>query len=268
MENPSPPDDERGALMRATTDQCRRQLETQAEVFSGARRVLLEAALRGLEQLPGLSLPTSVKDAFCKEFAFIATADAGLFAKYQPGSVRYDELLKTANLQRFPAGQFDWEIGGISRSDLFRVRPADLPRAIWFVARRMRGLHPVFFCHLNRRRSSRSLREDEALRSYFRMAEAMRQQPHILGFAACSWFRSPATHAVSPHLAWLSRVFVENGGLVVDAGHEDPDCGVLTTSSTRRRLYDEGRFRPRRGLVMWPRAAMLRWAAQHPELAD
>jgi len=254
--------------MSATADQCRRQLERQAGAVSGPRRVLLEAALRGLERLPDLPLPRSVKDAFCREFAFIATADESQFAKYQPGSVRYDELLRTAKLKRFPAGQFDWEVGGISRSDLVRVRPPDLPGAIWFAARRMRGLRPVFFCHLNRRRTSRSLREDEALRSYFRMAEAMRQQPDIRGFAACSWFRSPATHAVSPHLSWLSRVFVENGGLVVDAGYEHPDCGVLTTSSTRRRLYDEGRFRPRRGLVMWPRAAMLRWAAQHPELSD
>jgi hypothetical protein len=255
-------------LLNLTAEHCRRALETQAGAVCGSRRALLDAALRGLERLPDLALPPSVKDQFCREFAFIATADDAEFAKYQPGTARYDELLKTANLQRFPAGQFDWEVGGISRSDLVRVQPADLPRALWFVARRMRGLQPVFFCHLNRRRASRSLREDEALRSYFRMAEAMGQQPEIRGFAACSWFRSPATHAVSPHLAWLSRVFVENGGLVVDAGYETPDCGVLTRSSTRRRLYDDGRFRPRRGLVMWPRDAMLRWAAEHPELGD
>jgi hypothetical protein len=254
--------------MSATADQCRRKLETQVGVVSGTRRVLLEAALRGLEQLPDLPLPRSVKDEFCREFAFIATADDVQFAKYEPGTARYDELLKIATLRRFPAGQFDWEVGGISRSDLLRVQPAQLPRALWFVARRMHGLRPVFFCHLNRRRPSRSLREDEALRSYFRMAEAMREQREIRGFAACSWFRSPATHAVSPRLAWLSRVFVENGGMVLDAGYEEPNCGVLTASPTRRRLYDEGRFRPRRGLVMWPRDAMLHWAAQHPELRD
>jgi hypothetical protein len=131
----------------------------------------------------------------------------------------------------------------------------------------MRGLKPVFFSHLNPRRANASLREDEALRSYFRMAEAMRQQPEIVGFAACSWFRSPDTHAVSPHLAWLSNVFLANGGLVVRAGRADPDCGVLYGSATRRALFTAGKFVPTEGLVLWPRRAMLAWAHAHPELA-
>src|SRR5213080_1946702 len=71
VENRSPLDCELEPLMSATADQCRWQLERQAGAVSGPRRVLLEAALRALEQLPDLPLPRSVKDAFCREFAFI-----------------------------------------------------------------------------------------------------------------------------------------------------------------------------------------------------
>jgi hypothetical protein len=99
------------------------------------------------------------------------------------------------------------------------------------------------------------------------MAQALEMQPEVLGFAACSWFRSPATHRVSPHLAWVSTVFVENGGLVAEAGRDDPDSGVLARSATRRALYEAGTFTPTRGLVMWPRASMIAWARRHPELA-
>jgi hypothetical protein len=98
------------------------------------------------------------------------------------------------------------------------------------------------------------------------MAKALALQPQVKGFGACSWFRSPGTHRVSPHLAWLSRVFVENGGLVLEAGPDDPNGGVLHRSATRRQLYERGEFKPTKGLVLWPRDAMIAWAAAHPEL--
>jgi hypothetical protein len=132
----------------------------------------------------------------------------------------------------------------------------------------MRGLGPVFFSHLNPRRATRSLREDDANRSYYRMARSLELQPSIRGFAACSWFRSPATHRVSPHLAWLSQVFLDNGGLVVESGLAEPDCGIFSRSETRKRLYESGKFIPTRGLVLWPRDSMIAWAAAHPEWAE
>jgi hypothetical protein len=65
----------------------------------------------------------------------------------------------------------------------------------------------------------------------------------------------------------MNRVFLENGGLVVVMGLADADCGVLSRSPERKKLYDAGLFKPTTGLVIWPRRAMLDWAARHPELA-
>jgi hypothetical protein len=187
--------------------------------------------------------------------------------KCEVGTGGFVRMAKITTGRRWPAGQFEWEVGGVARRDVLGVDLRCLPGTVAFVLRRMHGLAPVFFSHLNPRRRDRSLLESEANRSYFEMAKAMELQPEIRGFAACSWFRSPGTHQVSPHLAWLSRVFLEHGGWVVDAGFEDPDCGVLYRSDTRRKLYDAGRFKPRRGLVLWPRRDMIAWAAAHPELA-
>jgi hypothetical protein len=148
------------------------------------------------------------------------------------------------------------------------VSPRNIPGTLSFVLLRMKGFGPVFFSHLNWRRPEVALSELEANRSYYRMAKALELQPHIKGFGACSWFRSPGTHRVSPHLTWLSRVFLENGGLVVEAGPDDPNGGVLYRSTTRRRLFEHGEFRPTKGLAMWPREAMIAWAAAHPELEE
>jgi hypothetical protein len=230
------------------------------------RYVLLTAALNTMSQLPLAPVSGEVKVLFCDEFRFYASHPGDHADRYKIGSASFVAMCKTATLRRFPAGQFDWEVGGIRRSDIARVSPARLVQMVTFAALRMHGLQPVFFSHLNWRRTNRSLLEAEANRSYYRMAQTMKLQPAIKGFAACSWFRSPGVHRVSPNLAWLSRVFLENGGYVVEAGPDSPDGGVLHSSRTRRALFDAGTFKPTKGLVMWPRDAMIAWAAAHPEL--
>jgi hypothetical protein len=229
------------------------------------RLLLIYAVLDALPKLPSIPVSTDVQRLFCEAFRLFASEPERSVAAFDAGSARFIGLCKLATLRRFPAGQFDWEVSGISRSYVMKVSLHRLPETIAFVVFRMGGLGPVFFSHLGASRPNRSLVEDEANRSYYRMAKAMEQQSHIKGFAACSWFRSPGTHHVSPHLAWLSRVFLENGGLVVQSGPDDPNGGALGRSKTRRRLYEAGKFTPTRGLVLWPRAAMLAWAAAHPE---
>jgi hypothetical protein len=232
------------------------------------RFVLLTAALDTLPRLPHVPVSGDVKALICDEFRFYASHPGEHAPRFDIGSASFTAMCKTATLRRFPAGQFDWEVGGIRRSDIAQVSPARLIQTVTFAALRMRGLQPVFFSHLNWRRQNRSLLETEANRSYYRMAQSMRLQPGIKGFAACSWFRSPGVHRVSPNLAWLSRVFLENGGYVVEAGPDSPEGGVLHRSRTRRALYDAGKFRPTKGLVMWPRRAMIEWAAAHPEFGE
>jgi hypothetical protein len=230
------------------------------------RLLLLRAGLEMLPALPSLRVGPDVEALLLDEFTFYAQAPPDKWPAFEAGTATFVAMSKIATGRRFPGGQFDWEVSGIRRSDLIAVSWSRLFPTLAFAGLKMRALKPVFFSHLSWRRPQRSLNEEEANRSYYRMAQAMARQPEIAGFAACSWFRSPATHRVSPHLAWLSRVFVENGGYVVEAGRADPQSGVLHRSRTRRELFEQGKFRPTRGLVMWPRAAMLAWAAAHPEL--
>ena len=232
------------------------------------RFLLLTTALASLDRLPALPVSGDVRALICDEFRFYASPPGEHAHRYAIGSASFTAMCKTASLRRFPAGQFDWEVAGIPRSYIARVPRQRLLTAIAFAAFRMRGLKPVFFSHLNWRRPNSSLLEIEANRSYYRMAQALQLQPEVKGFAACSWFRSPETHRVSPNLAWLSRVILENGGLVAEAGPDSPDSGVLHRSATRRRLYEAREFRPTKGLVMWPRNAMIAWAAAHPELGS
>jgi hypothetical protein len=137
-----------------------------------------------------------------------------------------------------------------------------LLRTAALVAHRWHGFRPAFFTHLTICRPVHALTRHEALQSYRLIAEALVLQPHIKGMITASWFHSPDTFTVSPHLGWLNEVFLEHGAVVATIGAAEPDCGVFTRSPERRRAFDDGRFHPTIGLIVWPREEMLAWAKQ------
>jgi hypothetical protein len=232
------------------------------------RTLLLCSAAAALSNLEALPVVDSVKALYCEEVQSWTRLDDASKPGFRCGTARFVDMCQLASLRRFPAGQFDWVRGGLPLSYLLGVSYWNLPKALYVTIARLRGRSPVFFTHLGYHLSGASLSEREANRSYYRMARSMELQPDIKGLVASSWFRSPDTHRVSPHLAWVNTVVVENGGFVAVRGRAKPDCGVFVRSPTRRRLYETGEFRPTLGLVIWPRRAMLEWAAAHPELDD
>ena len=229
------------------------------------RYLLLRQAGQVLSALDSLAVSADVKRLFCEEIRFVAAPPAKATFEVRRG--RYAAHCELATLRRFPAGQFHWTLSGLPRSWVLKVRGRERLVLLYWIARRLGGFGPLFFPHLNANRKNRWLTETESNRSYYRMAESLRLQPAVKGMIASSWLRSPDTLKVSPPLAWMNRTIAENGGLVVIRGPADPDCGVLSKSPERQRLFDEGTFKPTIGLVIWPRQAMLDWAARHPELA-
>lgn len=233
------------------------------------RFLLIHAALESLHKIPDLPVASEVKHLICDEFIAFAYPVPADIAMLQAGKASFTTSCRVATLQRFPAGQLHWEISGLPRSWLFKPKLRALPRVWTFVALRLHGLKPTFSTHLAWRRKNRlTITETEQQRSYYLMAQSLALQPRVRGLVTDSWFYSPDTYRVSPHLAWLNRFFVENGGLVEVMGPADPTSGYLDGSIKRRRLYEAGEFKPTTAVVMWPRKAMLHWAARHPELGD
>lgn len=226
------------------------------------RFVLTSTAARALSQLDSRPLSPSVK-TLCRQ-AFTRFADPR--RNYDLSHNHFIAFCKVASLRRFPAGQFDWEPSGLPRSWVPKIRPIGaLVRTLRLIAQ-IRGFGPAFFIHMGTGGRNYALLEAEANRSYYRMAQSLALQPDMQGLIAASWLHSPDTFSISPHLGWLNRVFAENGAILATIGPADPDCGVLHRSPERQSAYQEGRFTPTVGLVIWPRAEMLAWARRHPEL--
>jgi hypothetical protein len=164
----------------------------------------------------------------------------------------------------------DWEISGIPRSWLLQTQAkANALRLSAFVASRLGGFKPLFFLHMGRKPRNRTLiLEVEVMKMYHRVARAIQSQPDIRGLMAYGWFHDPAALAANPHLEWLNRPYRDEAGLLLNMGLADAASGVAEGNSARRKSLNDGTMSYRIGLAVWPRDAMLRWAAEHPEWAD
>jgi hypothetical protein len=231
------------------------------------REVLLRGAIEALGRVSDLPVAPAVKIRICDVFRMFCEAprdDRELRLRPDLG-FHGCALAACALLARFPAGQLDWEVSGLARSYLLRVPFAHIPRVVRVLARDLGGRRPCFVAHMGVRRYPLLFVEAESHRSYHRMAQSMTLQPEVRGLLLEAWFHSPETIRVSPHLAWTNRTPLAHGATLTDLGPAPPQSGFLTGSPDRQRLYEAGDYRPTIGLVIWPRPALLAWAAAHPE---
>jgi hypothetical protein len=234
--------------------------------FLPERLLLATACLQSLERVDSLPLPPRSRELLWKEYLFIAQPDKEWLWTFDPSLRNYANYAALALLEQFPAGQLNWNVSGIPRSWLPRIPSRDLPRVLAFIGRRFGGLRPCYDIHIPTPRSRMPMLIERAFcQSYCVVAEALRLQPGIRGIATISWLYSRETQDVSPHLQWLNRMVLENGGLISHLGAAPADSGYLEGSLERKRLYDAGLYRPRHGLVLWPRDALLDWARRYLE---
>ncbi|MEO6236995.1 MAG: hypothetical protein ABIQ52_08345 [Vicinamibacterales bacterium] len=246
------------------------KLEQQGYPVAGGafeRMLIVSAAHDSLDELMALPVDERVREFFCQNF--VAYAAGRVPEPFELTRASFVCMARISTLSRFPAGQLDWEVSGIPRSWLLRVPTRRLHRLAAAILFELGGLGPAFFSHVNpNRRNQGILLERESLRSYHRMARTMARQPEIRGLITASWLHSPDTFAISPHLSWLNAVFLENSGHIIPLGRVDVESGVLHRSPERQQAYEAGSYTPTEALVIWPRHAMLAWAAQHEELRD
>ncbi len=262
------PTQDRKAKLLSMLDRMALDHETGLDPLAGIQRtLLLQAALANLDQLQATPLHPSVFSMVCDEFQFFACPSLKDLRLFQPDNYTFEALAKIALLERFPAGQFHWEISGLPRSWLLKVPPPVLPKLILFIATETKGFAPFVVSHMATRRKNRLvLPEKDCDRSWYRIARSVELQPRIKGLVASSWLHSIDTFKVSPHLAFMNKPFLESGAIVTTMGKAEETAGHLTGSAARRKLYESGEFKPTLGLVVWSRDQMIRWARSHPEL--
>lgn len=261
--------DRRAALGLLADGRGLTQQEDANGTFPLSRGLLAHVARRSVDKLNGLPVEASVKAKICNFYTCFVHPTPSDYQLFDPQQRSFVALAKIALLERFPAGQFDWELSGFPRSWLAKVPLSSLPRVAYFIARHLRGFAPCIVPHMAyRRKNPLMLIRRECEKAWYRMALSAELQPDIRGLVACSWFLSRDAFIASPHLSFVLAPFSESGALITTRGAADEAEGFLTGSEARKKLYQNGDYKPTMGIVLWPRHQMISWAHSHPELAD
>lgn len=92
-------------------------------------------------------------------------------------------------------------------------------------------------------------------------AELYALHPEVRGMYGSSWFYDPALDVVSPRLFYL-RAIPMAGGAELFFVEESGDAlnNSLSTSPTRRKLYEEKKYSPKSYMLAWGRVKQIAWA--------
>jgi hypothetical protein len=97
--------------------------------------------------------------------------------------------------------------------------------------------------------------------AYRAIAQLVKGNGRIKGIYRNSWFLDPQLEKISPGLAYLRKVPLQNGARFFSSGTRKNDVrNALAMSSVRRKLYDQGKYLPVSHAYVWPRTAFLGWA--------
>ena len=133
-------------------------------------------------------------------------------------------------------------------------------RCLSFVVSRLGGLGPVIRMHID----TRNLEDFNPVgrrNCYLRIAELLDVMPAVKGLVGTSWYFDPQLETVSPKLNYLREVPASNGAFLrIDGPGEIHTQRAITRSPTRKKLFDEGLYRPTCATLVWPRRALLRWS--------
>jgi hypothetical protein len=130
----------------------------------------------------------------------------------------------------------------------------------------MGGISPFYEMHAHAADTKSMLEYSPAgyVQLFRRVAELLRRNPEVKGVVETGWLCDPALEEISPELSYVRAVVVENGGRIFLAGPCSAagihDATVF--SSTRKRLYEEGKYLPKEYALVWPRKELLAWADQ------
>jgi len=220
--------------------------------------IMLQLIERSLARIDSLKLPSDVADRCVRNCArIIGNIDASDIDYMYLNNDRYDKDLAAASLRLLCAGVMKVHpVYALER--LPKRKPLTWAKCLLHVG--PRGTFYEGHVDTNDPLSMAEFTEDGWNRFHLNVAGLL-ERCSVQGLMGASWFYDPALQEVSPHLGYLRRLVMENGGLSVNMGTRETDIANATRwSATRKRAYSDGRYVPVSYLLIWLRKDLLDWA--------
>jgi len=215
-------------------------------------------------KLHHINMPSSIKELYVKSFGrIVREIEINPDEFYEYPKDKFVKDLNICALKLKPVGPCVIERSELPTSFLFKKRLSQFIRGLFFIAFQVGGFKPFYQIHTYRSGLA-EFNEPEWDRAYLRIADLLKIEARVKGVFGSSWFVDPRLQLISPRLAYLRERFEQNGGEIfyIDSTVEDVRNATLK-SPTRRRLYEGGKYIPRKYMRIWPRKQLISWAERY-----
>ena len=230
-----------------------------------ASEVFLKAAiLQGMLDMLGSArfaqLPARVRVQQLKQLSRIAATGEEVADWLHADHDLFHKEFGIATLRLYVAGaQLVDAHCGIPRSILFKGGAGALAKNVAAILR-LGGFRKYFQIHTHKFMLD-AFNEEGWDECYLCCAELYPLHPEVLGMYGSSWFYDPVLDVISPRLSYLRATPVAGGAelFFVEEGGSAKN-NSLSTSPTRRQLYEEGKYSPKSYMLAWGKARQIAWA--------
>lgn len=208
-----------------------------------------------------LRLPTSVQQVVPLHIARVLRQMTSLEDTHY--SLHNDEFLKDLAVLSFrlvPLGEFSVDLSsGPGRRKLLKCRPVSFVQALRVLRLGAGGLTPIFQAYTHTLAGGRGGKD--YLDTSHRLADLAAANPHVKGVVGEAWMEDPNLEFITPHHSLRGRLAASNGGALLRVGCDEVSTALaLETSTTRRQLWEEGKYVPTSYMRIWPRHGIVRWS--------
>ncbi|QID18535.1 hypothetical protein G3580_13385 [Nitrogeniibacter mangrovi] len=207
-----------------------------------------------------LDLPGYFKDVYEREFSRMKkNMNPGSGFSFSLGNDRFVKDLAIAGGRLIPIGPGLVEVGGFPRRLLWSggIRQFFKFAKFYFLRARRNFPYLEIHTHLENVQEFNELGWKDA---YYKVADILSMNSFLRGVFRGSWFVDPVISKICPHLSYIRDFPVSWGAESFYYSTEGGSSDAISSSKTRRRLFEENKYEPKVYVLIWPRLSILRFA--------
>jgi len=216
--------------------------------------------------LKNKKLPDEVRQYYFKYFERMVGQienETGFSGYYLYPNYHFCMDISICSLRMFPIGGRKYHLSRFPLRKFLNKGGKQLISVMLFLIFETRGKEPFLRVHYDTH--DPSFMDGFTLEGFIYsnriLADVMKMNPQIKGKIGTSWIGDPQIERISPRLAYIRYFVIANGANFFYLGSSDKAAKDATKkSSTRRRLYSEGKYVPSDYLEAWSRKSMIKWA--------
>jgi hypothetical protein len=208
--------------------------------------------------------PDSVLLQYRKFFAnIVCRTKQPVDGEFVFGTTGFDKDLGICSQTLIPCGaQLVDRNSGIGPGSLIRSGPRTGLSLLSFLLFRIGGFKPLYQMHMDVRLLLIEFNPAGWNACYRRIGELLELDPRIKGVCGSSWWFDPRLAEVSPRLAFLHEVPTQHGARVFPLGSDETSIhDALRNSPERTKQFEEGKYLPKKYMMVWGRDNLLAWIA-------